>query len=74
MDMIKVVGSTAIALIVTLLVGSFTLLYNQINNVRQEMKTEMKAEIKEVRQEIKEVRQEMNAKFDKLYDLIANKK
>ena len=63
MDMIKVVGSTAIGLIVTLLVTSFTLLYNQINNVRLETKAE-----------IKEVRQEMNAKFDKLYDLIANKK
>ena len=77
MDMIKVVGSTAIGLIVTLLVTSFTLLYNQISHVRQEMKVE-----------INQVRQEMNTKFDKidqkfdkidqkfdkLYDLIANKK
>ena len=64
--MIKFIGSIAIGIIIT----GFSFLYNQINNVRQETN---------------QVRQEMNAKFDKidekfdqkfdkLYDLIANKK
>ena len=69
-DMIKIVGSTAIGIMIT----GFSFLYTQMNQVRQEMKTEINQVRQEVKTEMNQVRQEMNAKFDKLYDLILNKK
>ena len=62
MDMIKMVGSTAIGIII----AGFSFLYTQTNQVRQEMNTKF--------DKIDEKFNKIDEKFNKLYDLILKNK
>ena len=83
-DMIKIVGSTAIGIMIT----GFSFLYTQMNTKIDIVRVEMKAEMNQIRQEmntkfdkidekfdkIDEKFDKIDEKFEKLYYLITNKK